>query len=106
MEPDRIPHGFKWIPYYPVDSNPMPPLVRERLQASHKRIAMSKYGVLKSNEAGLECYYVPHGIDTKQYYPVDKQEAREKLKLPKDAYIIGTVAMNKGANPSRNLLLR
>ncbi len=101
MEPDRIPHGFKWIPYYPVDSNPMPPLVRERLQASHKRIAMSKYGVLKSNEAGLECYYVPHGIDTKQYYPVDKQEAREKLKLPKDAYIIGTVAMNKGANPSR-----
>jgi glycosyltransferase involved in cell wall biosynthesis len=101
MEPERIPYGFKWIPYYPVDSYPMPPLVRERLRASYKRIAMSKYGVIRSNEEGLDCYYVPHAIDTKIYYPEDKLEARERLKLPKDAYIIGTVAMNKGANPSR-----
>ena len=106
IQPETIPYGFKWIPYYPVDSNPMPPLVRERLQASYRRIAMSKYGVQKTNEAGMDCYYVPHGIDTKQYYPIDKEEARETLRkhglqLPKDAYIIGTVAMNKGANPSR-----
>jgi glycosyltransferase involved in cell wall biosynthesis len=101
IQPETIPSDFKWIAYYPVDSNPMPPLVRERLTAAYKRIAMSRYGEQKTKEAGLDCYYVPHGVDTKQYYPMDKQEAREKLKLPKDAYIIGTVAMNKGAHPSR-----
>jgi glycosyltransferase involved in cell wall biosynthesis len=101
MEPERIPSGYKWIAYYPVDSNPMPPQVRDRLRAAYKRIAMSKYGELKTLEEGMDCYYVPHAVDTKAYYPVDKQEAREQLKLPKDAYIIGTVAMNKGAYPSR-----
>jgi glycosyltransferase involved in cell wall biosynthesis len=98
---NTIPSNFKWIPYYPVDHNPMPPLVRDKITAAYKRIAMSKYGELKTKEAGLDCYYVPHGVDTKEFYPIDKQEAREILKLPKDAYIIGTVAMNKGTNPSR-----
>jgi glycosyltransferase involved in cell wall biosynthesis len=101
IQPETIPSNFKWIAYYPVDSNPIPPLVRERIASAYKRIAMSKYGVQKTNEAGLDCYYVPHAVDTKQYYPIDKQEARKMLQLPEDAYIIGTVAMNKGANPSR-----
>ncbi len=101
IETQTIPRGFHWIPWYPVDSNPMPPAVRERISHAYRRIAMSKYGVQKTHEAGLDCYYVPHGVDTKQYHPIDKLEAREYLKLPKDAYIIGTVAMNKGAHPSR-----
>jgi len=101
IETERIPRNYKWIPYYPVDSNPMPPLVRERLKSAYKRIAMSKYGVEKTHEAGMDCYYVPHAVDTKQYFPVKKEEARECLQLPKDTYIVGTVAMNKGAHPSR-----
>jgi glycosyltransferase involved in cell wall biosynthesis len=101
IETQTIPYGFHWIPWYPVDHNPMPPAVRDRLSHAYRRIAMSKYGVQKTHEAGLDCYYIPHGVDTKQYHPIDKQEAREYLKLPKDAYIIGTVGMNKGASPSR-----
>lgn len=101
IEPERIPSSFKWIAYYPVDSDPMPPLVRSRLTAAYKRIAMSRYGELKTHEAGLDCYYVPHGVDTKQFYPMDKTECRKILQLPTDAYIIGTVAMNKGSHPSR-----
>lgn len=101
IEPKSIPRGFRWIPYYPVDSNPMPPMVRDRIAGAYKRIAMSKYGVEKTREQGLDCYYVPHAIDTKSYYPVDKTEARNRLNLPTDKYIIGTVAMNKGECPSR-----
>lgn len=101
IETQTIPRDFKWIPWYPVDHNPMPPAVREKISHAYRRIAMSKYGVEKTHEAGLDCYYVPHGVDTKQYHPIDKEKAREELKLPKDKYIIGTVAMNKGANPSR-----
>jgi len=43
---------------------------------------------------------VPHAINTELYKPKDKQESRKKLNLPKDAFIVGTVAMNKGI-PSR-----
>lgn len=89
-----------WVPYYPVDHEPMPPKVREALSGSYKRIAMSKFGVEESHKAGLECYYVPHGVDTKIYKPQDKKESRKKLGLPEDAWIVGTVAMNKG-QPSR-----
>ncbi len=52
------------------------------------------------HDAGLDCYYVPHGVDTNVYKPVDMQEARERAGLPKDAFIVGMVAANKG-NPSR-----
>ena len=44
--------------------------------------------------------YVPHGVDTKIFKPGDKAEARQKLGLPQDKFLVGTVAMNKG-NPSR-----
>jgi glycosyltransferase involved in cell wall biosynthesis len=81
----------------------MPPKVREALSGSYKRIAMSKFGVAESHKAGLDCYYVPHGVDTNIYKPQNKQEARKMLKLPEDAWIVGTVAMNKGI-PSRKSL--
>jgi glycosyltransferase involved in cell wall biosynthesis len=92
--------GAKWIAWYPVDHEPMPGKVRESIAQAHYRIAMSKSGVAESNKAGLDCYYVPHGVDTNIYKPIDKTEAREMVNLPKDAFIVGTVGMNKGL-PSR-----
>ena len=91
---------FDWIAYYPVDHEPMPQKVRQNVAFANFRIAMSKFGIQQSHNAGLDCYYVPHGVDTELYKPMDKIEAREKLNLPKDAWIVGTVAMNKGL-PSR-----
>ena len=99
IQPNAMP-PFEWTAYYPVDHEPMPPKVREALGFANYRIAMSRSGVAQSHKAGLDCYYVPHGVDTELYKPIDKIEAREKLNLPKDAFIVGTVAMNKGM-PSR-----
>jgi len=99
IQPGNIP-PFKWIAYYPVDHEPIPPKVREAITLANYRIAMSKFGVEESNKAGLDCYYVPHGVDTNLYKPMDKAEARKMMNLPADAFIVGTVAMNKG-QPSR-----
>lgn len=99
IQPGNIP-PFKWIAYYPVDHEPLPPKVREAIALANYRIAMSKFGVEESNKAGLDCYYVPHGVDTNLYKPMDKAEARKMMNLPADAFIVGTVAMNKG-QPSR-----
>jgi glycosyltransferase involved in cell wall biosynthesis len=61
---------------------------------------MSQYGVKQTNSVGMDCLYIPLCVETKVLVPKDKQAAREKLKIPTDRWVIGTVAMNKG-NPSR-----
>ncbi len=91
-----------WIAYYPVDHEPIPEKVRTNISQAFARIAMSKFGVEETHKAGLDCYYLPHAVNTNLYKPIDKLEAREKLKLPKDAFIIGTVAMNKGLPARKN----
>lgn len=103
LEPENWPFGFKWIAWYPVDHEPMPELVRQKLGHAYKRIAMSKFGQLMTQQAGLDAHYVPHGIDTNIFKPYDKAESRKELNLPMDKWIVGTVAMNKG-NPSRKNL--
>lgn len=104
MSPEIFKDQVKWIPWYPVDHDPLPATVKHKLTYATKRIAMSRYGREKTIEAGLDCSFIPHGIDTSIYKPKDKITAREKLGLPNDSFIVGTVAMNKG-NPSRKNLV-
>jgi glycosyltransferase involved in cell wall biosynthesis len=85
----------------PVDHEPCPPPVAEFFPASGAiPVAMSRFGERMLKQAGLDPLYVPHGIDTEVYKPVDKAEAREASGMPKDAFVVGMVAANKG-NPSR-----
>ena len=99
ITPGNMP-PFAWVAWYPVDHDPMPGKVREAIAQANYRIAMSKFGVQAAAQMGLDSYYVPHGVDTNIYKPMDKAEARKKMNLPADAWIVGTVAMNKG-QPSR-----
>jgi len=59
---------------------------------------MSRFGMEQLEK--FDPLYVPHGVDTSVYAPMDKKKAREGLGLPEDAFLIGVVAANKG-NPSR-----
>jgi len=90
----------KWIPWFPVDSEPLPPPVKRAITGAHKRIVFSHFGERMLDQAGLDHYYVPHGVDTEVFSPRDQKESRKALGLPEDAYIVGMVAANKG-NPSR-----
>lgn len=100
LDAENFPTGFRWIPWYPVDHEPMPPAVRMKLNSAWKRIAMSKFGVAQTHLMGMDCMYVPHSIETDILKPLDKAESRRALGLPEDRFICGMVAMNKG-NPSR-----
>jgi glycosyltransferase involved in cell wall biosynthesis len=48
----------------------------------------------------VDALYVPHGIDTNILCPGDREQARGKIGVPGDAFVVGMVAANKG-NPSR-----
>lgn len=100
MNPEDYPKQLRWVPWYPVDHQEMPAIVRGKIALAYKRIAFSKHGVTCTHNAGLDCYYVPHGIETQIFKPADKSAARASLGIPQDRYVVGTVAMNKG-NPSR-----
>jgi FkbM family methyltransferase len=100
IEPQMFHSGVRWIPWFPVDMEPLPPPVRNKVASAWRRIVFSRFGERMVQDAGLDCYYVPHGIETDVFKPIDRIQAREYLRLPNDKFIAGMVAANKG-NPSR-----
>jgi glycosyltransferase involved in cell wall biosynthesis len=66
---------------------------------------MSKFGQTMLENANIESYYVPHAIESsyKPTYFFDEinMTPREFLKLPKDAFVVGMNAANKGVYPCR-----
>ena len=90
----------KWIAWFPIDSEPIPPLVLEKVKAAFHRVIWTKFAAKEMDKAGLDYDYVPYGVDTKVFFPVDKQAARKTAGIRGDAFVVGMVAMNKGY-PSR-----
>jgi len=86
--------GFRWVPWLPVDHDPVPKIVAEALEGAYLPIAYSRFGQRKLREVGIEAEYIPHGVDTKVYRPLPREEARASLGLPQDAFIVGMVAAN------------
>jgi len=89
-----------WFPWFPVDHEPMPANVLAKVRQAAKPIVMSKFGKRMAEQAGLDVWYVPHGVDTSIFKPLDRIEARDHLNWPQDKFIVGMVAANKD-NPSR-----
>jgi glycosyltransferase involved in cell wall biosynthesis len=101
-------HGWEQLKvgsWAPVDHHPIPPRVYEYFARSGARpIAMSRFGEEEMRNAELDPLYVPHGVDTerfKRWSDADREGIREALKIPKDAFVVGMVANNKGQAPPR-----
>ncbi len=91
----------KWCPWAPVDHDPLPDRIKLVLEMSWQPIAYSKFGERKMKEAGLNPRYVPHGIDTDEFAPQDRKQARAALGIEDDIEFVALmVTANKG-KPSR-----
>jgi glycosyltransferase involved in cell wall biosynthesis len=100
VQPDSIPPHIGWYPWFPIDCEPIPANVLNHIRQARKPIVLSKFGQKMTEQAGVECYYVPHGVETDIFRPIARAAAFERLKWPKDKFIVGMVAANKG-NPPR-----
>jgi len=109
----RQPRPF-WMLYYPLDGDPINSMIESVLMAVDVPIAMSKYGQkLTKEQLKIDAEYVPHGINTSIFSPINKLAARQaffgeygmKFKTdPKDMFIIGCVArLNKRKHHMRLL---
>lgn len=84
----------------PLDHVTMPPKVEQFLTRPNVTpIAMALNGVRQMEAKGIECEYVPHGIDTKIFKPTSKiqgQDVRDFMGLT-DEFVVGMVAANKAS---------
>jgi FkbM family methyltransferase len=99
--PEQWPPAMRWVPWFPVDSEPAaPPVIRAVTQA-YQRIVYSKFAVKMMNDAGIDVHYVPHGVDTKVYRPLPQAASRDAVHFPQDKFIVGIVGANKGSPPRK-----
>lgn len=100
IECENIPDKIAWFPWFPIDCEPIPKMVANKVRRATKGITMSKFGQRMAENDGLDTYYIPHGVETDVFKPLDK--ARERLEWPNDKFIVGMVAANKGVIPRKS----
>lgn len=91
-----------WVP---IDHEPVPEGVLDYFRRTGATpIAMSRFGEEELRKAGLDPLYVPHGVDTHIFRPLDiseRDDFREAIDVPQGAFLVGMVANNQGNAPAR-----
>jgi glycosyltransferase involved in cell wall biosynthesis len=89
--------------YAPIDHQPAPPAVVDRLRHCKWIWAMSRFGEREMRKAGLDPFYVPHVVDTEVYKPIDRIDSRRKWGIAEDKFVVAVNAANKGYPSRKNL---
>jgi glycosyltransferase involved in cell wall biosynthesis len=66
-------------------------------------IAMSRFGEQMLSSEFPDVLYVPHGIETDIYKPLERDEIRRGMGLA-DRFVVGVVAANAGQSPHRKAI--
>ena len=91
---------LKTIGYYPIDAGPIKYSTVLALKELDAQICYSHFAERIITEANKgvrpdNLYQIYHGVDTKTFYPINQQLAREKLGIPVDSWVVGMVARNQ-----------
>jgi glycosyltransferase involved in cell wall biosynthesis len=80
---------FKFIAYVPVDGYDWFNLF-EPANDFDELIIYTHYGAVEAVKAGYKRTpkVVPHGVDTKLFYPINLDEARKSIGIPRDRFIV------------------
>lgn len=100
LDPGILSQLKNFIPYVPVDKDPLPPMVGEKLKFAYKIISFSKFGHKVLENSGFYSNLILEGTDTEIFRPMDRVMCRTELKIPQNVFIFGMVAANK-ENPPR-----
>lgn len=86
----------KKVLYTPVDGTNVKEAFIEPLAAFDHIICYTEFGKQQLQQYLAADYYViPHGINTKIYRPVNKEEARQRNNFPNDWYIVNVTDRNQ-----------
>jgi glycosyltransferase involved in cell wall biosynthesis len=80
------------ITYAPVDCTPLPNNFKESCEGAAMNVAMSIHAHTLMKKAGMPSVYIPHGVDTEIYKPLEG--VRENTPFKANDFIVGIVATN------------
>lgn len=88
-----------WVPWLPIDHDPVPQAVLDSLEGAHMPLTYSKWGHKLLKQAGVENRYIAHGIEPDVFRVLEDREKveafrREVMGNPDHLTVI--VAANKG----------
>lgn len=96
----EIPYGS----YVIVDHYPAPNEVVEQVTNAYETVGMSRFARSALMERGVRSRYIPHGVDTEQYRPMDEDERPSNLVMEIDGeqkeldlnetFVFGMIAAN------------
>lgn len=92
-----------WVPVTPVDTEPLSVALKNQLAFATLPVALTQNGKAMMEAEGIQAAYAPHAIDTAFWCPGDKAEARARLNLPPDAFVVAFVGQNNSRPPRKSL---
>ncbi len=101
LNPQDLGQVKRWIPWLPIDQDPMPEIISQNLRFAYRIISMSHFGEKQLLDKGFASTYIPHSVNTDIFKPLDKLKVREKFKVPPDAFLVGMVGANKEDPPRK-----
>jgi glycosyltransferase involved in cell wall biosynthesis len=97
----KLPEQIRYlVAHTPIDFEGIGPLMRDLLNRCWKVVPFCKWSEEQCRKNNVKCEeFIPHGVDTKIFYPKPEERRREFLeslnpKPNKDDFIIGIVAAN------------
>jgi glycosyltransferase involved in cell wall biosynthesis len=82
--------GFKFVGYFPMDSYGWHGALADTANEWDSAICYTEFGALEAIKGGIErpITVIPHGVTKGQFAPKDKTEARKRLGLRDDIFIV------------------
>jgi glycosyltransferase involved in cell wall biosynthesis len=91
-------YAINFVPYAIIDHSPVSPWITSRLHTAFKILVPSRHAQRELKLAGFtdNVHYIPHGVRTELYRPLeDKAACRKLFFLDPDEFVVGIVAMNR-----------
>jgi glycosyltransferase involved in cell wall biosynthesis len=91
-------YAINFVPYAIIDHSPVSPWITSRLHTAFKILVPSRHAQRELKQAGFtdNVHYIPHGVRTELYRPLeDKAACRKLFFLDPDEFVVGIVAMNR-----------
>jgi len=92
-------YALNFCPFAIIDHSPVSPSITARLHTAFKILVPSRFAQRELKQAGFEgnVHYIPHGVDTATYRPLEdhKEDCKRMFFFEPDEFVVGIVAMNR-----------
>jgi len=87
--------ALNFVPFSIIDHSPVSPAITGRLRTAFRVVAITRFGQRELKREGISSTYIPHGVNTSVFKPLDRAKCRKLWFLDEDEFVVLIVAMNR-----------